>query len=271
MGTATGPFYARLGPFYRLFRGRYAAVGLSGALLERVVLVCFGLFVSQVALAQMGLFLSVFLSSAIVVTRLRPYFVPRHNTMAVQTRGALVAIVLLGAATFASFKTQGSIPRGLEYLDAAAIVFVLLLALSNLKGDISARKEDARVKRLERVVKTLETEEIGHAELEADLARIVKRLNTSLRGELVLDQGDDDNGIGRPGTRVRPRTGGRPGTGVRLDLFSAGPVFSSSSSSSSSFSSSLNSGGGRDDGSFDLLSFSMGKTPGSRPSSSGDD
>ena len=264
--TATGPFYARLGPFYRLFRGRYAAVGLSGALLERVVLVCFGLFVSQVALAQMGLFLSVFLSSAIVVTRLRPYFVPRHNTMAVQTRGALVAIVLLGAATFASFKTQGSIPRGLEYLDAAAIVFVLLLALSNLKGDISARKEDARVKRLERVVKTLETEEIGHAELEADLARIVKRLNTSLRGELVLldGSGDHGDGSGDHGDGTGPS---RPGTGVRLDLFSAGPVFSSSESSSSS---SLYSGGASGvgvGGSFDLVSFSMGKTPGSPPSS----
>ena len=207
----------RYGSLYKLFRLPYFWGGVAD-LGKRLVLVVVGVFLSDYQLAQIGLLLVVFGTTALAVRSIEPYYAPIYNTLDVRLTLLLSIILLLGGASYAE---RSSDPGPALHI-ALLIAVALLLAVSvtaigtDLWQIFSSRRSQSRAgystsrARAQRLAAAL----LRH---EADLGSHAVRASASLRHILLEkdDQGEVFAGAGD----------------MELDLLGSGTDLSASASS----------------------------------------
>ena len=131
---------SRFGSLYRHFRRKYYW-GEIGNLGKRLAIVVVALFFSNRQLVQFGFLVTILLVSLVFGVSRQPYYVPLYNQVDARLTGVLVAILLLGAASYAERSSTGTD----SLLLAGTIIAVLILvavSVHALVADVmSLRKE----------------------------------------------------------------------------------------------------------------------------------
>ena len=99
--------FARYGTLYNLYRVPFYWAGVA-ELGKRLLIVVVFTFVSESVLPQIGLLLSIFLSSSFLVHKAQPYFYPLYNNLDFRLTLILIVLLCLGGAAHSERNTSGS-------------------------------------------------------------------------------------------------------------------------------------------------------------------
>ena len=131
---------ARFGSLYRNFRRDYYW-GEIANLVKRLGIVTIATFFSRHQLVQIGSLLTIFIASALFVNSRRPYYVPLYNAIDVRLTVVLIAVLLVGAGSYAE-RTSSSSQTFFFVATIGVVAMLCLVSLHALVTDVLSLKEE---------------------------------------------------------------------------------------------------------------------------------
>ncbi|KNC50791.1 uncharacterized protein AMSG_06689 [Thecamonas trahens ATCC 50062] len=214
---------ARLGALYRLYRRAYYW-GEVANLARRLALVVASVFFSEAQLVQLALMMMVLLWWVFAVATLKPYYFPLYNSVDMRLNIVLVAIVMLGAGSYAERNATSSNTFLLVATVAAVVILVGVSVVAiavDIKRIVQTRNATylAAAERQHKLMGTISVE-LRDIEANPDVLRAAGEFLGTLR---ALADGNGGGTVGAATTlAASPSTAGLLGecefeSGIELD------------------------------------------------------
>lgn len=170
----TEPTFTRYSGLYKVYREPFYMFAVI-ALGRRLLMVITVTFAGEAPLIQLGLLTAILFSQLIASLEGEPQFIQANNDCEARLSGALIALTLVGAASYAERDSQAkSSEVGIDVCTIGCIIIIVLIALWSLGVEIYEIVQekkgnfDGEVDRAHRICKIL-TKELP--DLEVDVAQ----------------------------------------------------------------------------------------------------